>query len=628
MPESNQPTPGPGGSNSSSQSTTGWVQAVEPAFDLAAAPTQTQQPRSTPGPHQPERPTVQNISEPAHDQSGVVASALPCIPGLRIDEMIGRGGMGRVYRALHIEINKVVALKIITTAGRDAELTRGRFEREVQALARIEHPNIVPIYHAGDWHGFPYFTMKFVPGGPLSHHLSRFVGNPTAAATLMIKMAKAVQALHDAGVVHRDLKPLNILLAENDEPLVADFGLAKWLGETSSDLTVTHVPLGTRQYMAPEQTLGTHSSYSEACDIWALGVTLYELLSGVRPFPDDGSSDLYDRIRTADPPPLPDTVPPGLAAIVARCLAKQPEDRYPTAAAVAADLQAWLEGTLVPPAPPSNPTRRTPTGVLALGVLAVIGLIALPAWVMPWDPPPPKSIAERLNNGEIVTLIDEKGLPTVPAIPVLPGSVLTTDKDGYCLINALTIQYIDLIDEPIPLPAMIEGEVAIVAAKPDIGFGGLYFGGQKVQFPHEFVHVAWQVGITPTDHRVDGDHLFLIDRGLYQLMLVGSAQRRHFSFAFDTRHKFTTRYPRDVGVTIPHRWHRISVVIRERGIEPSVEGEKLASVDLTKKLLTGWEKFDLPLERAPVPLGNGIGIFGIDAEVTFRNLRVSTIQPR
>src|SRR5262249_43326077 len=148
-------------------------------------------------------------------------------------------------------------------AGRDHAAVRARFEREVRSLARIDHPHIVPVHDAGYWHGFPYYTMKYVPGGTLALHLDRVRADLPAAVRLVVKVARAVQRLHAEGVLHRDLKPLNILLGEGDEPLVADFGLARWLGD-DSDLTVTGSPLGTRQYMAPEQTLGQKTEYGPA----------------------------------------------------------------------------------------------------------------------------------------------------------------------------------------------------------------------------------------------------------------------------------------------------------------------------------------------------------------------------
>src|SRR5262249_42692281 len=149
---------------------------------------------------------------------------------------------------------------------------------------------------AGYWQGFPYLAMKYVPGGTLAQHLGRIRGDLPAAVRLVALVARAVDRLHADGGLHRDLKPMNILLGEGDNPLVADFGLARWIDD-DSDLTVTGNPLGTRQYMAPEQTLGRKSDYAPTCDIWGLGVVLYEVLTGHRPFAHQDPVELFRQIR-------------------------------------------------------------------------------------------------------------------------------------------------------------------------------------------------------------------------------------------------------------------------------------------------------------------------------------------
>src|SRR6185312_399101 len=242
------------------------------------------------------------ISGAATPLEGSAETQLPTINGYRIVGILGRGGMGTVYKALHLELNKTVALKIVHPGRADSTL-RARFEREFRSLAAIEHPNIVPVFDAGAWQGFSYFTMRYVPDGALSAHLPRFRADPVAGCKLMVKIARAVQHLHESGVLHRDLKPLNILIGEGDEPLVADFGLAKWLDD-DSDMTVTGLPMGTRQYMSPEQTLGRKSEYTAACDVWALGIMLYEVFAGHRTFGSEDPVELYMQIRSADPPPM------------------------------------------------------------------------------------------------------------------------------------------------------------------------------------------------------------------------------------------------------------------------------------------------------------------------------------
>jgi hypothetical protein len=389
---------------------------------------------STPGPHAPECRTDSDSTEPLAARTDGPQGAparLPPVPGYDVIQFVGRGGMGVVYRAVHRPTGRTVALKLINPSGSDDPIARERFDREVRTLAALKHPNIVPVYDAGDWHGFPYCAMEFAPGGALGAHVERIRTDPVRAVRLVAKVARAVAAMHAAGVLHRDLKPLNVLLGADDEPLVADFGVARFVG-SESDLTCTGLPVGTRQYMAPEQTQGRRGDYTTACDIWAIGVTLFEVLTGERPFTDDGETDVFHRIRCEDPPRCaafaPD-VPAALEAVARKCLQKHPDDRYPTAAAVADDLDNWLAGRPVTappvPLPPrtdaapvfvlAEPERKARRWLLAVGAVLVLAVLAggVAVGVRSERPPePPKSPVERLTAGEELKLTDERGVPT------------------------------------------------------------------------------------------------------------------------------------------------------------------------------------------------------------------------
>lgn len=271
-------------------------------------------------------------------------------------EVIARGGMGIVYRARDPELGRVVALKTMRTdptAASDEQVER--FRREAQAIAQLNHRHIVPVFEFGVQEGTAYFAMAYVPGGSLAQERQEYRADPRKAAEVMEKVARAVDHAHQHGILHRDLKPSNILLDEDGEPLVADFGLAKFLG-TDTDLTQTGNVLGTLHYMSPEQVNGIHSQLGPASDVWALGVMLFELLAGQRPFRGEGREEIFRKILH-DEPPSPRQARPGLdrglEVIIGKCLAKDPARRYASAAELADDLGRWQRG---------EPLRARPEG--------------------------------------------------------------------------------------------------------------------------------------------------------------------------------------------------------------------------------------------------------------------------
>src|SRR5438874_13022256 len=202
----------------------------------------------------------------------------------QILEEIGRGGMGVIYRARQRHSRRIVALKRILTYHADSQETLVRFRREAEAAARLDHPNILPIYEVGENEdGLPSFSMKFAVGGSLVDACPALLNDPRRVASLMAKVARAVQYAHEQGILHRDLKPGNILLDGHGEPMVSDFGLAKWL-DTTSNLTQTLTIFGTPGYIAPEQANGPAAELTPAADIYSLGAILFNLLTGRAPF--------------------------------------------------------------------------------------------------------------------------------------------------------------------------------------------------------------------------------------------------------------------------------------------------------------------------------------------------------
>lgn len=268
----------------------------------------------------------------------------PSLPGYEILGELGRGGMGVVYLARQLGLNRLVAIKMVLAGGFAGPAQRRRFKLEAQAVARLHHPNIVQIYDVGEQDEQPYFTLEYVENGSLSDCIAKGVFAPREAAKLIEMIAQAMHCAHERGIIHRDLKPGNILLTREGTPKITDFGLAKLVDDDTAH-TRTGSVVGTPSYMAPEQALGQNKAIGPAADIYALGSILYETLTGRPPFRGDTPMDLLLRLANEDPEPmsrLRPGVPRDLETICLKCLQKEPRKRYPTALALAEDLQHFL----------------------------------------------------------------------------------------------------------------------------------------------------------------------------------------------------------------------------------------------------------------------------------------------
>jgi TolB-like protein/tRNA A-37 threonylcarbamoyl transferase component Bud32/Flp pilus assembly protein TadD len=308
----------------------------------------------------------------------------------QILEEIGRGGMGVIYRARQRHSRRIVALKRISSYHADSQDTLMRFRREAQAAANLDHPNILPIYEVSETHeGLPFFSMKFAGGGSLLEAGPALRSEPRRGVALMAKVARAVQYAHDQGILHRDLKPGNILLDGSGEPMVSDFGLAKWL-EPTGHLTRTPTVFGTPGYIAPEQVNGSAGNLSPAADVYSLGAVLFDLLTGQPPFMGEHALKTIQQ-ATEKPAPKLRTLAPALdrdlETICAKCLERDPHARYRSAGELADDLERWLHGRSIvarPVSPPVHLWRWVRRNPIVAGMSALLLALGIAVGVLIW----------------------------------------------------------------------------------------------------------------------------------------------------------------------------------------------------------------------------------------------------
>ena len=275
-------------------------------------------------------------------------------------EEIGRGGQGVVFRARQKSLNRTVALKVISLGQWASKAHLKRFRREAEAAASLDHPGIVPIYEVGERDGSCYFSMKFVEGGQLDEVARREPMPIRQAVELIAKVARTVHYAHEHGILHRDIKPGNILLDAKGEPHLTDFGLAR-LVESESSVTQTLDVLGTPSYMAPEQAVGNNAAVSSATDVYGLGAVLYQLLTGHPPFAGGTTYETIKLLEDTEPRPprlLNPKIDRDLSTICLKCLEKDPKRRYSSALALAEDLERWLK---------HEPILARHTGIFARG---------------------------------------------------------------------------------------------------------------------------------------------------------------------------------------------------------------------------------------------------------------------
>jgi len=323
----------------------------------------------------------------------LTSRAVPAIPDYEILGELGHGGMGVVYKAQQVLLNRPCVLKMILAGAHAGDEATVRFLAEAEAVARLQHPNIVQIHHVGRADGLPFFELEYVPGGSLDRRLDGKPWLPRRAVELIEPLARGVAEAHRLGIVHRDLKPGNVLLATDGTPKLTDFGLARSLSRESG-LTQTDSIMGSPSYMAPEQAEGHTHHAGPAADIYSLGAILYELLTGRPPFRGATVLETLEQARTAEPVPpsrLVPRLPRDIETIALKCLQKEPGKRYDSAAALAEDLRRFQGGVpiVARPVPPWERAwrwcRRHPAPAALTAAVVLVATLGLSGILWQWN---------------------------------------------------------------------------------------------------------------------------------------------------------------------------------------------------------------------------------------------------
>ena len=428
-------------------------------------------------------------------------------------EEIGRGAQGIVYRARQKSLNRTVALKVIGLGQWATKAHLKRFRREAEAAASLDHPCIVPIYEVGEGDGSCYFSMKFVEGGQLDEVIRRKPMSLRQAAELITKLARTVHYAHEHGILHRDIKPGNILVDAKGEPHLTDFGLAR-LVETESTLTRTMEVLGTPSYMAPEQARGQNEQLTSATDVYGLGAVFYQLLTGHPPFAGGTTYETIKLLLETEPRQprlLNPKIDRDLSTICLKCLGKDPQRRYPSALALAEDLERWLR---------HEPIRARPTGIFTRGrkwvrrnptiavLVALLLALAVPLGTMIWK--------------------TELGQPVTTGVAVLPFENLSDEKENAFFADGVQDDVLTKLAKVADLKVISRTSVMQYRGKQDVRQIGnalrvshvlegtvRRFGG-KVHVNAQLVDARTDAGVWAEEYDRDLNDVFAIEAELAQ----------------------------------------------------------------------------------------------------------------
>lgn len=560
---------------------------------------------------------------------------------------LGHGGMGMVYRARDVELNRQVAIKTIKKGEEASATDLERFKREAQAVAALKHPNILPIHEYGTVDQRPYFVMPLAARGSLMQHLPRLRQNLRDGVAVLARVAHAIAHLHACQLIHRDLKPSNILLDETGQPLVSDFGLVRPT-EGDSGLTVTGQVIGTPAYMAPEQAAGKTHEVGPPADVWALGVILYELATGQVPFRGPDKADTLRRVLTHTVP-APRTLRPEidrtLERIILRCLHKDPRDRTGSARELADQLDRWSRGEIVPLDSWAAARRMSRRMVRhpAAWLVGLVALLAFTAWLtLALSQPDPiaglRPLQRQLAAGEPVKLVGPTGPPRW-SVPVLRTAVVNDDRPraAFNVTGAPSLgSGIELYRGDLPARYRVEADVQQLRKSRDTqvtGEVGIFLGHVEQQtdaFTENLCLLCLlrDYAVAPPDRprrRVERQITVGVQRWLHEKPPASDRMHTEQLFRISIPPKFPEGSVLHLGVE--HHHPRLTLLLG---------GEELATLDL----VTGagfapgqWRQIN---ERSPVlrrwlELAGrrraGLGIWLHDSTAVIRNVTLLPLPP-
>ncbi|MFO0799136.1 MAG: serine/threonine-protein kinase [Gemmataceae bacterium] len=583
----------------------------------------------------------------------------------RVVRWVDGGGMGEVFHARHRELPLEVALKTIRAGHDHRPGTRERFRVEAAAAASLDHPNVIKLYGFDEYAGELYIAMEWVPGGNLADRLAGKPMPPRAAAALVRTLAEAMAYAHAHGVLHRDLKPQNVLLTADGTPKVADFGLARILTDGDDRLTWTGAVMGTPAYMAPEQAAGRDRDVDGRTDVYALGAILYEALTGAPPFVGDSKDAVLKQVQESDAP-RPSAaargLPPDLEAVCLCCLAKAPAKRYATAAELAADLGRFLAGEPTVARPLSRlrraayavRKRRRPIALAAVLAATAGGTVLLtprPETEETRRAAQLKALATTLDAGGPVTLVGAQGPPRFGAVTRCgeDRTRFAVGEHGAFQVSSWADAMIELAPETRREAYRFRASVRHVYSDPG-GFVGLYACDQRFPSPGGGEN-GWAAVLTYNDifSAADVVRTAMASEAPRLLTPQVEATPNHANFQVLGRGEMAPgREWSPAGATVgatpfrlhraaPAAWRVLHILVSPDGISARLDGLTAgsASTEAVVGWVTRWRDDAAALHPSPLWAGcdprpaarGGLGLVVRQGTADFRDVVIEPLDP-